>query len=188
MTASPRGALSARVRLYRKLDADALYREGVRAFESGDALGCLACAEELRRRSSAKAHELADRLRTHGEGGALRRGTREALCEHARVAALALPPGTRGRHRVYVVLLHAMPGSPEWGFYVGMTGRTPEARYREHLAGVRDGKGYVRDYAVELLPEVYARLNPMPLRVAEAREFELAEALRAAGLFVRGGH
>ena len=26
------------------------------------------------------------------------------------------------------------------------------------------------------------------LRDAEAREFELAEALRAAGLFVRGGH
>jgi hypothetical protein len=89
---------------------------------------------------------------------------------------------------VYVVLLHAAPGSVEWGFYVGMTARTPEARYEEHLAGRRDGKGYVRDYAVELLPSVYAHLNPMPQAVAEAREFELAEALRAAGLFVRGGH
>jgi hypothetical protein len=176
------------VRPYRDLDADAVYRAGVRALEAGDGLGGAACVEELRRRRSAKAHELADRLRTHGEGGALRRGSREELCELARVAALALPPGTRGRHRVYVVLLHAMPGMPEWGFYVGMTGRAPEARYREHLAGVRDGKGYVRDYAVELLPEVYTRLNPMPLRDAEAREFELAEALRAAGLFVRGGH
>ncbi|MFO0629686.1 MAG: hypothetical protein U0325_29190 [Polyangiales bacterium] len=176
------------MRVYRSLDADALYREGVRAFEAGDRTGWSACVEALRARRSAKAHEFADRLRTHGEGGALRRGSREQLCELARVAALALPPGTRGRHRVYVVLLHAMPGSPEWGFYVGMTGRTPEARYREHLAGVRDGKGYVRDYAVELVPAIYTRLNPMPLRDAEAREFELAEALRAAGLFVRGGH
>ncbi len=176
------------MRPYRAFDSEAVYRAGVRAWEAGDRIAWAACANELRRRSSARALELADRLRTHGEGGALRRGSREALCEVARVAAMALPTGGRGRHAVYVVLLHEMPGSPEWGFYVGMTGRTPEARYAEHLAGVRDGKGYVRDYAVELLPAVYARLNPMSQRAAEAREFELAEALRAAGLFVRGGH
>lgn len=176
------------MRPYRDHDAEAVYGRGVRAFESGDRLTWAACVEELRRRSSARAFEFADRLRTHGEGGALRRGSREALCEVARVAAEALPRGVKGKHSVYVVLLHGMPGSPEWGFYVGMTGRTPEARYREHLAGVRDGKGYVRDYAVELLPAVYARLNPMTRAAAEAREFELAEVLRAAGLFVRGGH
>lgn len=176
------------MRPYAANGSDEVYRLGVRAWESGDRLAWSACVEELRRRRSARALELADRLRTHGEGGALRRGSREALCEVARAAALGLPPGGRGRHAVYVVLLHGMPGAVEWGFYVGMTGRSPEARYAEHLAGVRDGKGFVRDYAVELLPAVYARLNPMPLRVAEAREFELAEALRAAGLVVRGGH
>lgn len=176
------------MRPYRAYESEAVYRAGVRAWEAGDATAWAACVEELRRRRSARALELADRLRTHGEGGALLRASREALCELARRAALGLPRGGRGRHSVYVVLLHAMPGAPEWGFYVGMTGRTPEARYREHLAGRRDGKGYVRDYAVELLPAVYAHLNPMPKSVAEAREFELAEALRAAGLFVRGGH
>lgn len=178
----------ARVRPYRDRDADAVYAEGVRAFTRGDADAWAECVRELRRRSTARAHELSDRLRTHAEGGALRRGPREALCAVAAEAARALPRGGRGRHAVYVVLLHDAPGSPEWGFYVGMTGRSPEARYAEHLAGVRDGKGYVRDYAVELLPSVYAHLNPMPQRVAEAREYELAEALRAAGLFVRGGH
>lgn len=185
------GALSwraLRVRPYATYDSERVYRTGVRACESGDQLTRDACVEELRRRRSAKALELADRLRTHDVGGALRRGSREALCEVARAAARTFPRGGRGRHSVYVVLLHGMPGSPEWGFYVGMTGRTPEARYREHLAGQRDGKGFVRDYAVELLPDVYAHLNPMPCKVAEAREYELAEALRAAGLFVRGGH
>jgi hypothetical protein len=176
------------VRPYATYDSERVYQTGVRAWESGDRLTWGACVTELRARRSAKALEFADRLRTHDVGGALRRGSREALCEVARVAALSLPRGGRGRHSVYVVLLHAVPGSLEWGFYVGMTGRTPEARYREHLAGQRDGKGFVRDYAVELLPDVYGHLNPMPCKVAEAREYELAEALRAVGLFVRGGH
>lgn len=176
------------MRPYATYDSERVYRVGVRAWEGGDRLGWGACVEELRRRRSAKALELADRLRTHDVGGALRRGSREALCDVARAVARNFPPGGRGRHAVYVVLLHGAPGSPEWGFYVGMTGRTPEARYREHLAGERDGKGFVRDYAVELLPDVYGHLNPMPCKVAEEREYELAEALRAAGLFVRGGH
>jgi hypothetical protein len=42
--------------------------------------------------------------------------------------------------------------------------------------------------AIGLRAAVYARLNPMPLRGGEAREFELEEALCAAGLLVRGGH
>ncbi|MFO0602986.1 MAG: hypothetical protein U0324_07415 [Polyangiales bacterium] len=176
------------MRPYRDLDSERVYRTGVRAWEAGDRVAWGACVEELRRRRSAKALEFADRLRTHDVGGALLRGSREALCDVARGVARGFPRGGRGRHAVYVVLLHGAPGSPEWGFYVGMTGRTPEARYREHLAGERDGKGFVRDYAVELLPDVYGHLNPMPIRVAEAREHELAEALRAAGLFVRGGH
>lgn len=176
------------VRPYRELDSERVYRTGVRAWEAGDRVAWGACVEELRRRRSAKALEFADRLRTHDVGGALLRGSREALCDVARGVARGFPRGGRGRHAVYVVLLHGAPGSPEWGFYVGMTGRTPEARYREHLVGERDGKGFVRDYAVELLPDVYGHLNPMPLKDAEAREYELAEALRAAGLFVRGGH
>lgn len=176
------------MRPYRDHDSEHIYRIGVRAWNTHDRLVWSACVEELRARRSAKALELADRLRTQDVGGALRHGSRELLCEIAHAAARTLPAGGRGRHSVYVVLLHAMPGSPEWGFYVGMTGRTPEARYREHLAGLRDGKGYVRDYAVELLPAVYSHLNPMPQRDAESREYELAEALRAAGLFVRGGH
>lgn len=188
LTGSPSPWRTSRVRPYRDHDSERVYRIGVRAWDADDRLVWGACVEELRARRSAKALELADRLRTLDVGGALRRGSREALCEVARVAARKLPPGSRGRHSVYVVLLHAVPGSPEWGFYVGMTGRTPEARYAEHLAGRRDGKGYVRDYAVELLPAVYSHLNPMPQRDAEAREYELAEALRAAGLFVRGGH
>jgi hypothetical protein len=56
------------VRPYREHDSERVYRLGVRAWECNDRLAWGACVEELRRRQSAKALELADRLVVISEG------------------------------------------------------------------------------------------------------------------------
>jgi hypothetical protein len=42
--------------------------------------------------------------------------------------------------------------------------------------------------ALQLMPELYEHLNPMPFEAAVQMELELAEELRAAGYTVTGGH
>lgn len=67
--------------------------------------------------------------------------------------------------------------------YVGSTGRTPEQRFEQHLAGYRDAS-FVRRFGVALMPRLYSRYDPM--ENAEAREFEveLARRLRKRGYAV----
>jgi hypothetical protein len=103
-------------------------------------------------------------------------------------------------HHVYVVLLDATvskirkvraenpqrdPKNP--CVYVGMTGLTPEERFANHKAGIKDA-WVVRRYSIRLLPELYAHLNPMPFDAAAQMEKDLAEDLRRAGYTVTGGH
>jgi hypothetical protein len=64
--------------------------------------------------------------------------------------------------------------------YVGMTGLTPEERFRRHLAGIQ-AAFYVRRYGLALRPELYANLNPMPHDLAKAMELWLARYLRRQG-------
>jgi len=71
--------------------------------------------------------------------------------------------------------------------YVGMTGLTPEARFENHKAGIKDAR-VVKRYGIRLLPELYAHLNPMPFEAAVQMEMDLAEDLRRAGYTVMGGH
>jgi hypothetical protein len=71
--------------------------------------------------------------------------------------------------------------------YVGMTGLTPEERFANHKAGIKDAP-LVKHYGVRLLPELYAHLNPMPYEAAVQMEQDLAEDLRRAGYTVTGGH
>jgi hypothetical protein len=68
-----------------------------------------------------------------------------------------------------------------------MTGLTPEERFANHQAGVKDA-WVVRRYGVRLLPELYAHLNPMPFEAAAQMEKDLAEDLRRAGYTVTGGY
>ena len=70
---------------------------------------------------------------------------------------------------------------------VGMTGLTPEERFANHKAGIKDAS-VVKRYGVRLLPEAYAHLNPMPYEPAAQMEIDLAEDLRRAGYTVTGGH
>ncbi len=103
-------------------------------------------------------------------------------------------------HHVYVVLLdpaaaklrgvraanpQRKPGLP--CVYVGMTGLTPEERFTNHKAGIKDAY-VVRRHGVRLMPELFEHLNPMPFDAAVEMEVDLAEDLRRAGYTVTGGH
>jgi hypothetical protein len=103
-------------------------------------------------------------------------------------------------HNVYVVLLEPAVGklrkvraeNPKRDpkkpcVYVGMTGLTPEERFANHQAGLKDAP-VVKRYGIRLLPELYAHLNPMPFAAAAEMERDLAEDLRRAGYTVTGGH
>jgi hypothetical protein len=58
-----------------------------------------------------------------------------------------------------------------------MTGLTPEERFANHQAGIKDAS-LVKRYGIDLLPELYAHLNPMPFEPAARMEVDLAEDLR----------
>ena len=69
--------------------------------------------------------------------------------------------------------------------YVGLTGLTPEERFVNHQKGVKSSF-YVKRYGIQLLPELYTHLNPMPYGAAAQMEKDLTEDLRKAGYTVVG--
>lgn len=71
--------------------------------------------------------------------------------------------------------------------YVGMTGLDPVERFENHRNDYKSSR-YPREFAVRLLPELFAHLNPMPYEAAMAMERDLAEDLRRQGYTVTGGH
>jgi predicted GIY-YIG superfamily endonuclease len=93
----------------------------------------------------------------------------------------------RCHHCVYVVYLRNPKGDGKAGYYVGMTGLTPERRFANHKAGIK-AASVVRKHGVRLVPMLYEHLNPMPYRKAVEMEVELAESLRKRGFRVFGGH
>jgi predicted GIY-YIG superfamily endonuclease len=93
----------------------------------------------------------------------------------------------RGHHNVYVVFLRNPKGDGKAGYYVGMTGLTPEARLANHMAGIKAAR-VVQKYGVRLVPTLYEHLNPMPYEDAVRMEVELADSLRKRGFRVFGGH
>ena len=68
-----------------------------------------------------------------------------------------------------------------------MTGLTPEERFANHKAGIKDAS-LVKRYGICLLPELFAHMNPMPFEAAAHMEVDLAEDLRRTGYTVTGGH
>jgi len=103
-------------------------------------------------------------------------------------------------HSVYVVLLDPAVGklrkvraeNPQRDpkkpcVYVGMTGLTPEERFANHKAGIKSA-WVARRYGIQLMPELFEHLNPMPFEAAIQMEKDLAEDLRRAGYTVTGGH
>ena len=96
-------------------------------------------------------------------------------------------PRRTGHHSVYVVYLRNPNGDGKAGYYVGMTGLSPERRFQNHKTGVKAAK-VVRKYGEHLVPKLYAHLNPMPYKKAQWMEVALAESLRKRGYVVFGGH
>ena len=97
------------------------------------------------------------------------------------------PKKSAGHHSVYVVYLKDPLGDGRAGYYVGMTGLTPDLRFENHKAG-RKAARIVRKFGERLVPKLYAHLNPMPYAKAVQMEVDLAESLRKRGYLVFGGH
>lgn len=94
----------------------------------------------------------------------------------------------RGRANLYLVLLDYSDrdGEPH-GVYVGATRYAPAARFDQHKAGIR-AAGSVLKRGLEVLTGPVLHLQRIPSGQAAEIEERLAEALRAEGLLVRGGH
>jgi len=100
---------------------------------------------------------------------------------HCRAAA-------RGRSNLYLVLLdYADSPRGPYGVYVGMTHYTAAERFDQHKAGIR-AAGSVLKRGLEVLTGPVAHLQRLSRAEASRIESELAEALRAQGLLVHGGH
>lgn len=94
---------------------------------------------------------------------------------------------TSDHHSVYVVYLRNPKGDGKAGYYVGMTGLTPERRFENHKQG-RKAARVVRRFGERLVPRLYEHLNPMPYAKAVEMEVALADSLRKRGYVVFGGH
>lgn len=94
---------------------------------------------------------------------------------------------TKGHHHLYAVLLDGFVNKGRFGVYIGESRYTPERRLVQHLSGIR-ASGVVQRRGVTLLPSLVAHLNPLGRAEAKVLEGELARALGAAGIEVRGGH
>lgn len=88
---------------------------------------------------------------------------------------------------MYVVYLRNPKGDGRAGYYVGMTGLSPEQRFNNHRQGVKAAR-IVRKFGERLVPKLYAHLNPMPYSTAKQMEAFLADSLRKRGYLVFGGH
>jgi hypothetical protein len=86
-------------------------------------------------------------------------------------------------YSVYVIELDESKrrGTLNPAVYVGQTVHSPEERLAKHLGGERSSR-HVRGHAVQLRPDLYEELNPLPSRAeAEAKEAWLADLLRSEG-------
>jgi len=85
------------------------------------------------------------------------------------------------------VYLRNPRGDGKAGYYVGLTGLSPEQRFRNHKQGIKSAR-VVKRCGERLVPRLYDHLNPMPYLKAKEMEVFLAESLRKRGYQVYGGH
>ena len=106
----------------------------------------------------------------------------------AYTVAARFRPATRGRSNLYLVLLdYADRGGEPHGVYVGMSRYSPAERFDQHKAGIR-AAGSVLKRGLEVLTGPTLHLQRIGRAEAAIIEERLAEALRAVGLVVEGGH
>lgn len=93
-----------------------------------------------------------------------------------------------GRTHIYLVLLdYADSIHGPYGIYVGMSRYPAALRFDQHKAGIR-AAGAVLKRGMEVLTGPVRHLQFIAREEAARIEIELAEALRAGGLIVKGGH
>ena len=102
--------------------------------------------------------------------------------------ALRFKADKPGRSHLYMILLDYRDCRAEpFGIYVGMSRYRPAQRFDQHKAGIR-AAGSVLKRGLEALTGPTLHLQCVARADAERIETTLAEALTAAGLFVKGGH
>jgi hypothetical protein len=102
--------------------------------------------------------------------------------------AARFQPRSRGRSNIYLVLLdYSDRGGEPHGVYVGATRYSASERFDQHKAGIR-AAGSVLKRGLEPLTGPVLHLQCIQRAEAATIEEGLAEALRAEGLLVRGGH
>jgi hypothetical protein len=93
-----------------------------------------------------------------------------------------------GRSNIYLVLLdYEDSRTGSYGAYVGMSKYSPAQRFDQHKAGIR-AAGSVLKRGIEVLTGPTLHLQYIKRGEAERIEEQLAEALAATGLMVKGGH
>lgn len=102
--------------------------------------------------------------------------------------ALRFQASGSGRSHLYLVLLDYSDSRPDpHGVYVGMSRYSPAQRFDQHKAGIRAARSVLRR-GLEALTGPTLHLQFIKRAEAARIEVGLAEALTAAGLFVKGGH
>lgn len=176
----------------RALKHPALYARLARALETGDGLDGAHCVHELWMRGEPGANVERALARLWECAGAsvpdwLPMRHVAWLPTAYEVAARFSAP-RRGRTNVYLVLLDYADSRDEpFGVYVGISDRPAAERFDQHKAGIH-AAGSVLKRGLEPLPGPVRHLQRLRRADALAIEERLAEALRDAGLFVKGGH
>ena len=101
--------------------------------------------------------------------------------------ALGYQSSAKGRSNIYLVLLDFEDMGVPYGIYVGMSKYSPAQRFDQHKGGIR-AAGSVLKRGVEVLTGPTLHLQYIKRSEAARIESQLAEALAAAGLKVKGGH
>jgi hypothetical protein len=102
--------------------------------------------------------------------------------------ALTFRAAATGRSNIYLALLDYRDSrNDSYGVYVGMSKYSPAERFDQHKAGIR-AAGSVLQRGLEVLTGPTMHLQYIRRDEAVRIEDELAQALSAAGLFVKGGH
>jgi hypothetical protein len=101
--------------------------------------------------------------------------------------ALKCRSSAKGRTNIYLVLLDYQDQDAAYGVYVGMSKYSPAQRFDQHKAGIR-AAGSVLKRGIEVLTGPTLHLQYIERSEAARIETQLAEALAAVGLKVKGGH
>jgi hypothetical protein len=101
--------------------------------------------------------------------------------------ALKFRSCAKGRTNIYLVLLDFSDRHASYGVYVGMSKYSPAQRFDQHKAGIR-AAGSVLKRGIEVLTGPTMHLQYIKRSEAVRIEEQLAEALAASGLRVKGGH